>query len=54
MAKQIDLETILVKNVDDWAIDIEEEHSMVAPFNRTLFKHVSQLWGAGVVKETQT
>ena len=48
MAKQIDLETILVKNVDDWAINIEEEHSMVAPFNRTLFKHVSQLWRPGV------
>jgi hypothetical protein len=47
------------KNVDDWAINIEEEHSIVAPFNRTLFKHVSQLWRPGVLKdkinqETQT
>ena len=32
-------------------INIEEEHSMVAPFNRTLFKHVSQLWRPGVIKD---
>ena len=59
MDKQISSETTLVKNVDDWAINIEEEHSIVAPFNRTLFKHVSQLWRPGVLKdktskETQT
>jgi len=51
MKKQVKSETILVKNVDDWAVNIEEEHSIVSPFNRSLFKHVSQLWRPGVIKD---
>jgi len=51
MKKQVKSETILVKNVDDWAVNIEEEHSIVSPFNRSLFKHVSQIWRPGVIKD---